>query len=815
MKDVDFAHLHLHTDASLRDGLGTVPRMMRAAKGLGFTKIAMTDHGTLANAITFSIEAKALGIKPLMGLEGYVAFDGQIGHITLLADGMAGWNSLLRLNNLAHAGTYRQPAFDIDQLLMNTDGLVCLTGCIASPLQQLSFKEAQRLAYTLKDYFGHRLFAECMFVGDSLGWERPLRLASSVGLKPVITNDVHFPYQGDAGIHPILTQMKSGFKYDSSQLFMKSASQLAGNAKRHGLDESEVYDMLQRAGNIARLLKPVDLRGEPTLPMMGGDKYKVYKLAEESPRFYHTESDTEYANRFHYELDIIDSMGYLDYFIILHDLIRVAREKGVRVGPGRGSGCGSLILYLLEITDVDPIKYGLQFERFLNPEREGMPDVNVDLDSENRDKVLRYAAAEYGAVPIATYSHYSHKSLTRDLGKMFRIDRDVVAKVADGGVSVGEFAAIIDEHPQFIQAYEAFMGQIRHKGKHAGGIIITDTPVPIERIGDSLGAAWSEGKKNELSYAGIVKFDLLGLTVLSALRRLEEEFKTSPDEPYPDAPEFELFRSGDLSGIFQFAGSEGIRQLTMELQPTKFEELIAINALWRPGAIDAGSTAKYPTWKVTPRKVHPYIADILEETYGAIVYQEQVMEIFRRTVDGTLGDADSARRVITKSKPDDEAWVLKMEYTRARFIGGAHTNHGIGYSEALALWEELATHSNYSFNKAHSTAYAMISWECAWWKFHYPAHFYAAMLNVDSANEQTYIIDAVKYGIIIKPPHVNKSNDEWKAIDKTRISMPLSAIKFMGQRGVEVLMQTREILGGEFKSVDDFMKSVPKTSRAD
>ena len=808
MHDSQFAHLHLHTDASLRDGLGTVSRMISKAKSMGFRQIAMTDHGTLANAVTFTMEALAQKIKPLIGLEGYVEFDGEIGHITLLADGAEGWNSLLKLNNLAHDSEYRQPAFSIDSLVDNADGLVCLTGCIASPFQQLSIGDAQRLGSRLKGAFGHRLFAELMFVGDSIAWERPLKLASMLNIKPVITNDVHFPNKADGSIHPVLTKMKSGFDYDSSELWLKSSTELYNSAMRYDLPAEKIIEYMNRSGNIAKMLGGVDLSSKPKLPKVEGMDGRIFWDRLDPIRRKIVSTSTEYGRRYTKEMHVIDSMGFADYFAILDDILKFARKGGIKIGPGRGSGAGSLVLYMLGITDIDPIKHGLKFERFLNPSRVSMPDVDVDIESERRGEVLEFAKERFGAIPIATYSRYSHKSLTRDLGRMYRVEKGLVDKAADKGPSSEEFAEIAKDKPGFVQSYEAFLGQIRHKGKHAGGVIITETPVPIERVGDGLAAAWTEGMKNELSYAGIVKFDLLGLSVLSALRRLENSTGQKAGEPFDNAPPFTLFRKGDLVGIFQFSGSDGIKDLTVEMQPHTFDDLIAINALYRPGAIDAGSTAMYPKWKESPRTVPGYLKEILKPTYGAIVYQEQVMEIFALTVGGTMAEADMARSLITKAKPDSAVWVDKMDNMRLQFIAGAVTNHGLTHARATALWGELETHSNYSFNKSHSTAYAQIAWECAWWKFNYPTRFYAEMLNVDPAEEQTYIVDAVQHGIKILPPHINKSTNEWVRSGPSELAMPLSAIKFLGKNGVDAVLALRPKDG--FKSLEDLMNRVPK-----
>lgn len=805
-----FTHLHVHTDASLRDGMGPVRAMIAHAKGLGFDTLAMTDHGTLANAVTFTIEAQEAGIKPIMGMEGYIEYDGTIGHITLLADGEKGWHSLVTLNNKAQESGHRSPAFRIDDLVKHADGLVCLTGCIASPFQQMTPDDAYRLGLRLKSAFGQRLFSELMFVGDSLAWERPLQLASRLHIKPVITNDVHFTQKTHQSIHPILTKMKAGFSYDSHELYLKTREEMLRAATRFGLSKEDANEYLDRAHNIGRIVRPVELRAEPHLPTTEGET-SLQKRVLSGPRA-SLLADEEYLKRVRHEAKIVHDMGYEDYFIILDNILQNARNKGVKIGPGRGSGAGSLILYLLGITDVDPIKYGLQFERFLNPERRGMPDVDVDIDSERRDEVLAYAADKYGAVPIATYSRYSHKSLVRDLGKMFKFDQKLIDLIADGDDMSESFMDAVRIEPNFATAYEVLLGQIRHKGKHAGGVIITDTLVPLERVGDTLAAGWSEGRRNELSYAGVVKFDLLGLSVLSALSRLEKMHGVTPDAPEDGSAVFSIFQRGDVSGIFQFSGSDGIRRLTMDVKPDTFEDLVAINALFRPGAIDSGSMTKFVEWKKKPRKVAAYIADVLAPTYGAIVYQEQVMEIYRRTVNGSLGEADMARRVIAKGalKSEDPDWLRKFAALQATFIDGAVKRHGMKPEAAKELWDELATHVRYSFNKSHATAYSMLAWECAWWKYHYPVSFYATMLNVDKENEQAYIINALQAGVTIKPPHINRSGTSWVADeDEKIIFMPLATVKFMGPSGVAALVEEREKFG-PFVNYEEYMERVPK-----
>lgn len=804
----NFTHLHVHTDASLIDGLGRVSRLVATAKSNGFNNLAITDHGTLANAVLFTIECEANGIKPILGVEGYVAVDGEIGHVTLLANGNEGFHNLTQLNNKAHAGKYQKPAFSIDDLIEHAKDIVCLTGCVASPLNTMSYAESMRLGAKLKDAFGNRLFAEIMFIADIDTWSRPLQLSQDLGIRPVITNDVHFPTREDGDIHSILTSMKAGFTYASRNLFLRTRSEIeAAGASR--IDRGLVIDMADRTQRLGDMLKSVVVAREPSLPgeegadnrlkgaVINSDKLKFFK-------FHDSDMHQRLVKRCKYELDIIKKMGYSSYFLILADIVNYAHANEIKVGPGRGSGAASAVLFLLGVTDINPIEYDLSFERFLNPERLGMPDVDVDFDSDTRQKVIDYAVAKWKASPVATYSRYSYKMLVHDLAKTMGINRDLEDRAIEEGESGNAFKEICEAHPNFLKAFTAINGQIRHKGKHAGGIVITDGDIPLERAGDSLVAAWTEGEHKELSYAGIVKFDLLGLSALTVLSRLEAStgFKAPP--PEDDSPVFSIFREGKLSGIFQFSGSEGIANLTKKLAPTKFDDLVAINALYRPGALDVGSADKYPEWKKSPRVVHPSIAEILAPTYGAVVYQEQVMAIFAKITLGSLAQADLVRRVIIKAKPGDIKWEKSMVEIQGAFVTGAIKNHGMSADEATHLWDELASHSRYSFNKAHSVAYANIAWQLAWWKYYFAIDFYTQMLNVDTEQSQYYILDAMRNGIDIVPPHVNYSSFQYEN-DKERIFAPLSAIKFLGDNGAKEIISLRP-----FSSISDFANRISR-----
>jgi len=521
----DFVHLHLHTDASMRDGLGTVSRLVQAAKEKGFKTLAMTDHGTLANAIVFSNECVANDIKPILGLEAYV--DGEVkGHLTLLADGNKGWENLVRLNNLGHRSQFKQPAITIYQLFDHHENIICLSGCQSSPFQQLSFDEALKLGTKFKMVFGNKFFIEMMDVNSFSHAIRAYDLAQELNSKLVITNDVHFPYQEDAPIHKLLTQMKAKFTYEDDQLWLKTSNEMA--EKFSFLNVLTKWDAINRAGRIAEMIEPVTFSSVPSLPEIEDADDKLLKLLR-SQAAIKSIPCKEY-DRMGYEYKIITKMGYSAYFLILHDLINKTKELDIKVGPGRGSGAGSYVLYLLGVTGINPLEFDLPFERFLNEFRVGMPDVDIDFDHENRHRLIEYAEQKWGAVPIATYSRYSHKSLVHDLANVLKMPKEKELSLAELTNESSQFIEYCEENHEFADAYGAILGQVRHKGKHAGGIVITNKAIPLERtvLKGEIVAAWTEGKTNELSQAGIVKFDLLGLTALSILRRLEQKLGMTP-----------------------------------------------------------------------------------------------------------------------------------------------------------------------------------------------------------------------------------------------------------------------------------------------
>lgn len=810
-----FTHLHVHSDASLLDGLGPVDRLVKAAAARGFAHLALTDHGTLANAVAFIQACEYHDVKAILGVEGYIDYMEQIGHITLLADGQDGFIDLVKLQNKAHATSVgrRRPAFTLEMLSGHADNLICLTGCVSSPANVLDRPDAEKYVAQLKSIFGPRLFSEVMFVADTDTWTRPLTFAKKFGLRPVITNDVHFPYQMDHEVHPILTSVRAGMTYNSKELWLKGGRQLLNRAKRY-IDEDVAQEAIDRTYKIGRKLGPIILKREPSLPHIPEADDRLTVLMYSHLKLKELDGNTEYVERAKDELETITSMGYSTYFLILYDVIRWARNNGVRVGPGRGSGAGSLLLYLLDVTDVDPLIYGLSFERFLHKYREGYPDVDIDFDMEGRRRVIAYANEKWDASPIAIYSTYSHASLVHDLAKILKMSKKDEVEAADRGERSEAFKKLTEAEPLFGKAYEAMRDQIRHRSKHAGGVVITDQIVPIEKAGDTLVAAWTDGKYRQLSYAGIIKFDFLGLTALSALRRMENETSLRAAPPGECEDTLQAFRDGDLAGIFQFTASSGIADLTIRIEPNSFDDLVAAVALYRPGALDAGTADRYPDWKKAPRKFHPLIDDILESTYGAIVYQEQVMDIFARITDGDLAEADLARRAIIKSKVGDPEWERLVAETRGAFMAGARSR-GLTPSEAKRLWKELFTHVRYSFNRAHAVSYTLISWDMMWWKVHYTPLFFATMMDLDPYMFQKYLFDAADHNIEVVAPHVNASSTQFEHKGDV-IYLPFTQIKHLGDPGALAIVNARKI-HGNFETYKEFAEAVERrrcTSRA-
>lgn len=817
-----FTHLHTHTDAS-PDGLGTTGNLIKTAAELGFDSLAMTDHGTLANSVKFWSECKEYDIKPILGLEAYMLWEGQRYHVTLNALNEEGFNNLIRMSNLAHENwTSGYPLMTIDHMGAYSKGVAAFSGCPASPIHSGTYEDGLKWAADMKEVFGENFYAELMFVMDEDVVSRPLEIADELDLKIIVTNDVHFPKNGQQAIHKIMTECRKGYNYESSELWLKNYDQMVDTGLKY-FDGKDLKQWLQNSYEFSESVENWNMYAKPNLP-------EATELVKE---FYidlsnaylddienrDIEEVTIRTNRKNYELEILEGSDFIDYFAIIYHLVKYAKERDILVGPGRGSAASSYILSLLGVTGLDPIHHNLPFERFMNPMRKEYPDIDLDFDSERRQEVLNYANERWGAVPIATYSHYSHKILTNDLGRILGISQPITKEAADKGKESDAFELFVNQHPKALEAYEAMEGQIRHKGKHAGGMIITDKVIPIERVGDNLVAAWTEGLEDRhLGAVGVVKADALGLQALAQIHRMKKETGLKVDFVDPEDPSlskvYEIFQTGDVLGIFQWTGSDGIRKLTMDICPTEFADLVVINSLYRPGALDAGTAMKYPEFKLSPRKIHPLIDDILEETNGAIVFQEQVMGIIQTILGGTLAEADLARRLIFKPKHGDPKWEKEIDNLKNNFVDSG-ISKGIDKHQINNIWAEIFTHSRYSFNKSHSASYSIIAFTMAYYKMYHPEVFYSVMMTTDTANVQPYLIESVSKGITYKMPNINNPFFEYKFEDGT-INIPINIVNYISSDSAEYIKNEFDE-NGPFKSYADFDDRIPGkkcTSRA-
>ena len=805
----NFTHLHTHSESS-PDGLTPVDNLVARAAELGYDSLAMTDHGTLANAISFwslCIEKK---IKPIIGLEGYLLWNGARHHITLNSMSQTGLLNLIDLSNAAHRNyTSGYPLMTVDMMQEYNEGIALFTGCPASPIHAGTFADGANFVGTMSDIFAHRVWVEMMFVLDDDFTSRPHEYAKRFNLPCVVTNDVHFPLKSQARSHVIMTECRKGYSYNSQRLWLKSCQEMLDEGSKI-FDRDLVTRWMETAYDFSQSVEQAQLMSKPTLPgaeelednfwMKVRDNFKTY-LAENPGR------RSEAEERYHKEIAVLVKLGFVDYFVILEDIISWARSKGIMIGPGRGSAAGSFISYLSRITDIDPLKHGLYFERFLNASRKEYPDIDVDIESVRRQEVIDYAKSRWGATPIATYAHYSHKSLVNDLGRVLKIDQDLTRKASEADVESEAFENFAAAHVDVGPAYAAMDGQIRHAGKHAGGVVITDQKIPIEMIGDTLVAAWTEGYDKQLSKAGVVKYDLLGLTALSQLKQMREKIGFTDDIP-EEAPEaMAIFCNGETLGIFQWTGSDGIRNLTMKIAPKRFTDLVVINSLYRPGALDAGTAELYPSLEGNPRLIHPLIDEILLETRGVIVFQEQVMAIIAKVTGITFEESDMARRLIFKPRPESPDWVKQAQKMKDDFYAGG-LKQGVPNVVLNQLWDEILTHTRYSFVKAHATAYAQIAYEMAWFKANHPEVFYAAMLEHDAENVQSYLLEAAYRGIEIVRPHINRPLSTYES-EPGKLYLPLSVVKFLSPDSANAIVQELNKKGA-YSSIEDFRGRIPK-----
>lgn len=813
--------IHLHNHLASHDTFGSIEYSLGKLAEKGVKYYASTEHGTLHHVVRLLNAAKQHDIKIIIGLEPYVEYNDQIYHITLLAKNKEGYYNLVRLNNAAKlrgAGSAKRnkSVVTIDELVQYSDNLIMLSGCPNSPLHTTELDDV--LISRLKAAYGDDFYAEVQIIND--GGKHALRgleIANKTGSRVVLTNDNHFVDQKDAVNHERFMRVIHGYSYDSSNNYCADLDEIIA---RNPALEDTIREGAKTTFEILDKIEFFSLNAEPKLPEIANAnellRELVYEGLNEKVKLGQIVADDELIQQIEYELGVITDNNFASYFLLTRDILGYARKSKVRVGYGRGSAAGSLVSYFLGITQVNPKKYGLLFERFLNPSRIEMPDIDNDIASSGRKLVLDYASDKYGALQVAAFDTFGLRS-TLTYGKKvpdFHLKQDDIIPMHEEddyeGIKYAEFAK---KYPDYHRWAMPLDGQIKNISRHAGGIVIVPDDekdhIPYEQSPDGdLIAAFAEGQSGkDLAEAGMVKFDVLGLTALDILQELEEiTGVVAPEPPDGDNVVFDIFRSGKTSGVFQFSGA-GITKFTKEVQPQDFEDIVAINAVYRKGTLLGGTGDLYKKVKSTgkPRLLgHKEIDDILKNTFGLIIYQEDVMKLYAWATDKDFAHADFARKTLVKFNKNNPKSVAAVEQLKKEMFDGM-ASKGVSQRVQNELWSEIVTHSMYSFNRSHAVAYSFISWAMAWFKYHYPLDFYTVCLNYRSHEErQQFIFDIIAEGYEISFPDVNVSDDKFRN-DGKKVYIPLSEIKGVGQVAVAEIMSKRP-----FVSVSDMILKCQK-----
>jgi DNA polymerase-3 subunit alpha len=856
-----FVPLHLHTEYSLLDGATGVKELVKKAKAENMPAVAITDHGVMYGAVELTKTCHEMGgVKPIIGCEGYI-IDGNIKdktarqhlhHITMLAQNKTGYSNLVRLNSRAHIeGYYYKPRINKEMLAEQKEGLIILSGCLGAELSQFILKDnydkAKESAKWYKEVLGDNYYLEIQdhgYAEDRKVNRYLVQLSKELGIKLVATNDSHFTDKDDAVAHDCLLCIQMGkLVTDANRMkfsgweYIKNGDEMSYLFRDH-LDTEHIEEALRNTLEIADKIETIKLAGDPRLPVFpmppghSAETFLNELVFEGLKKRYDGVITDEHSKRAHIELKVIEDMNFASYFLIVSDFIQHARDKGIPVGPGRGSAAGSLVAYALGITNIDPIKYNLLFERFLNPERKSMPDIDTDFCIERRDEIIKYTAEKYGADRVAqiiTFNRMTSKAVLKDVSRVLEYPFAESTKLAKMVPVVRGKPCPLDEmvadNPEFKKVYETSVearqvidlarkleGTNKTFGMHAAGVVISDVPleelVPVQKNND--GTVIAQYYMEDIAYIGLVKMDFLGLRNLTMIDKAVKIIKKVhgieivPDLiPLDDAPTFQTVCNGDLSGIFQLETSSGMRQVARDMKPTNLEDLSALIALYRPGPLDSGMIDKFIDCKNGKTKityVTPLLELILKDTYGQIVYQEQIMQIAQRLGGYSLGQADLLRRAMGKKKPEE------MEKQREIFVAGSIKN-GVSGEIANNLFDVMVQFAEYCFNKSHSQAYAMLTYQTAYLKTHYPTEYMTALLSSVSGDQekvQGYIAECQMMNIPILPPDVSVSGADFTA-DGKAIRFGMSAVKNVGEAAVEEIVTKRES-GGPYQSIQDFIK---------
>ena len=840
MSAPDFVHLHVHSEYSLLDGANRIADLVAACVKDGQPALALTDHGNMFGAIELYKKCGAGGIKPIIGCEVYIAkgsrhephhrVHNRYNHLTLLARNQTGYKNLLKLASAAYVDGYHiRPRIDKEVLAQHAEGVSCLSGCLSGEINELFLadkeSEAERVATEFRDLFGPEHFwlelqRNGIEIQDTAN-EALVRLHQRTGIPLVGTNDIHYLREEDCATQDVLLCINTGakradenrFRMDTETLFFRTREQMGHEfrdlpeALRATMDVAEQVDLEVEFGTYHLPVFTPDTGEEPLA--------YFHRLCDEGLVRLYGPDNQKARERLKYEQDVIESMGFVAYFLIVWDLIRWARENGVSVGPGRGSAAGSIVAYVLGITKVCPLQYDLLFERFLNSARVSMPDIDIDFCKEGRERVLQYTREKYGSENVAqivTFGTMASRTVVRDVGRVLDVPLskvDKLAKMIPAGPGAPPLAKALKEDKDLVAVQKEdeelgdlfrysveLEGMARHISTHAAGVVIADAPiveyVPLCTHDGEVATQWPATQLEDL---GLLKMDYLGLRTLTildrALRNLEKLGIAPPDLdtlPYDDPATYELLHTGDTLGVFQLE-SEGMRRLLAQLKPDCFEDLIAVLALYRPGPLESGMDQMFIRRKHGEEEIdypHPCLEPILRDTYGCIVYQEQVMLISNELADFALNDADNLRKAMGKKKPEI------MQKFSAQFLDGAAKN-GCERSVAQEIWDNIVRFGGYGFNKSHSTAYAMITYQTAYMKANHRIPFVAANMSCemhDSDKMKDFVDDSRRTGIPVLPPDIEKSDWEF-APEGEAIRYGLGAIKGTGQKAIEAVVSAR------------------------
>jgi DNA polymerase-3 subunit alpha len=857
-----FVHLHLHTQFSLLDGANQIDPLVQQIKAFGQSAVAMTDHGNMFGAIEFYRKAKDAGVKPIIGCEAYMAPGSRLAkdsglahndyyHLILLARNLTGYQNLIKLVSKAYLeGFYYKPRIDKEILKEHHEGLIALSGCLSGEIPYLIGQKdmdgAMLVAGEFQEIFGKgHFYLEVQANGlehQRIANTGLIEIHKKLGIPLAGTNDCHYLKKEDSRPHDLMLCLQTGktinepnrMKFDTDQLYVKTTEEMA----------TAFTEFPNAVANTCRIADHCDL--QLTLNKTYLPQYKVpegytretylERLATEglAARLKERPSQIQqaaYEHRLREELMIICSMGFAGYFLIVWDIIKFARSRGIPVGPGRGSAAGSLVAYALRITDLDPLVYSLLFERFLNPERVSLPDIDMDFCMDRRGEVINYVVEKYGkdhVAQIITFGTLGAKAAIRDVGRVLEIpyaEVDRVAKLVPNDLKM-TLEKALEQEPRLRELVEtdpkvgelmgiarSLEGLARHASTHAAGVVISEEPltnhVPLYKgANDEIVTQYSMGDVEKI---GLVKFDFLGLKTLTMIQRaVTLVHESRPDAPplvidqipFDDPKTFALLSSGKTTGLFQLESS-GMRDLLTGLKPDRIEDVIAIIALYRPGPMDLiPDFIKRKQGKIPITYEVPELEPILKDTYGVIVYQEQVMAIANKVSGFSLGQADILRRAMGKKKPEE------MEKLRVQFLEGAKA-HKIAEKRAEKLFELIQKFAGYGFNKSHAAAYAVICYQTGYLKAHYPTEFMAALMTTDMGNADKivgYFTECRDLGIKVLPPDVNESQKNFAVVDDG-IRFGMAAIKNVGEGAVESVIAIRSETG-HFKSFFDFCRRV-------